>query len=190
MHFLCDRFSGSAFLIDYRWIGENYLTKQPVSYTCNYLPSPAAESRPADYMFCFCFYLFILFFSRFIVGPTISKCIGPVFAEISGLVELRGLFTISLEWYIWSLKERCRGNHILYTRVAGRRRLVAQPGGLTLGFVLHPVEQYHDYWRSVSLWIRRHSQYLVQTVWTEMYTSKEQNTQNSPQHLPRQRCVS
>jgi len=83
-------------------------------------------------------YLCIYLFLTSPVRPIISKSTGPIFVKFLGLVEqlilmmnLKLFFGPSRDiaigtYFCWFLSRKLMG-------VVGRRRLVAQPGGLTLG---------------------------------------------------------
>jgi len=66
----------------------------------------------------------------------ISQSNGPIFAKFSGLVKL-WLYDQPETSFFRSLKGRCHGNQLLLVvhECLWARRLVAQPGGLTFGFV-------------------------------------------------------
>ena len=95
-------------------------------------------------MFCFCFLL--TYFLNITARTIIWISTGPIFAKVAGFVEL-WLQIVSLKIVYRSLEGRCLGNQVLlfcscYQQnwFAGRRRLVAQPGGPMLDSALHVVQ--------------------------------------------------
>ena len=109
----------------------------PHSFKLSYLARPVAERRPAGYMFHSCLlvnfndFCQTKYLKNYRSDPRQISRVGRTMAvdersEVSFSIRQGTLPWQSIIWFY-------------RMGVAGRRRLVAQPGGLTLGFVLHPV---------------------------------------------------